>query len=222
MTGVKRQYDGEARRARAERVRLRILEEAREILLRDGYAGLTIPGVAGACEISAESVYKRFAGRAALTRAVVEHALLGLGPVAAETRSDALPSDDLKTLLDGWGRLTAEVAPRVAPILLLLEAAAGHDAELAALDRGLADERRRRMRQNARRLSSGGHLPAGLSIERATDILLVHSSPQLYEMLVVDGGWGLEEYARFVSVGIAAQLSADAGCADRARPAASE
>src|SRR4051794_26235473 len=109
VADVKRQYDGEARRARAEQVRVRILERAREILLRDGYAGLTIPGIASACGVSPESVYKRFAGRAALTRAVVEDALRGLGPVAAESRSDALPAADLDALLEGWGRLTAEL-----------------------------------------------------------------------------------------------------------------
>ncbi|MFF1571144.1 TetR/AcrR family transcriptional regulator [Leifsonia sp. NPDC058292] len=208
MTGVKRQYDGEARRARAEQVRVQILERAREMLLRDGYAGLTIPAVARACGVSAESVYKRFAGRAALTRAVVEEALHGLGPVAAESRSDALPADDLPKLVDGWGRLTAELAPRVAPILLLLENAASHDAELAELSRGLSDDRRARMRENALRLSRAGHLPAAFSTEHATDVLLTYSSPQLYDMLVVRSGWNLAEYARFVSVGIAAHLSA--------------
>ena len=207
MTDVKRQYDGEARRARAEQVRVRILEHARQILLRDGYAGLTIPGVARACGVSAESVYKRFAGRAALTRAVVESALRGLGPVAAESRSDALPADDLDALLEGWGRLTAELSPRLAPILLLLDDAAGQDAELAELSRGLAEDRRVRMRENALRLAGAGHLPAALSVERATDILLTYSSPRLYELLVVQGGWDLGEYARFVSVGIAAHLS---------------
>ncbi|WP_285114270.1 TetR/AcrR family transcriptional regulator [Leifsonia sp. fls2-241-R2A-40a] len=207
MAGVKRQYDGEARRARAEQVRTRIVGEAREVLLRDGYAGLTIPGVARACGVSAESVYKRFAGRAALTRAVVEESLRGIGPVAAESRSDALPAGDLKALADGWGRLTAEVAPRVAPILLLLDAAAVHDSELAELARGLADDRRTRMRQNAGRLAEAGHLPEGLSIEHATDVLLTYSSPQLYEMLVTRGEWALDEYAGFVSAGISAQFS---------------
>ncbi|MGN7800311.1 TetR/AcrR family transcriptional regulator [Leifsonia sp. 22587] len=210
MAGVKRQYDSGARRARAEQVRARILDHARDILLADGYAGLSIPAVARACEISAESVYKRFPGRAALTRAVVEEALRGLGPVDAESRSDTLPADDLPALLDGWGRLTAEVSPRVAPVLLLVDAAAAHDPELAELARALADDRRTRMAHNAGRLLEAGHLPAELSLERATDILLVYSSPQLYDMLVVRGGWGLDEYARFVSAGIAAQLSAAA------------
>ena len=155
MPEVKRRYDGAARRARAEQVRAALISAAHEMLVRDGYAALSIPKLAQACGVSAESVYKRFAGKPALVRAVVEHALRGIGPVAAETRSDALDTDDLQTLLRGWGQLSAEVAPRVAPILLLVQVAAAHDAELAALARELDDNRRTRMNDNARRLARG-------------------------------------------------------------------
>src|SRR6476469_9913982 len=95
MSDVKRRYDGAARRARAEQVGIRLLETARTMFLAEGYAGTTIPAVAQECGVSAESVYKRFAGKPALVRAVVERALLGTGPVAAETRSDALPPANL-------------------------------------------------------------------------------------------------------------------------------
>ncbi|MBA2463366.1 MAG: TetR/AcrR family transcriptional regulator, partial [Nocardioidaceae bacterium] len=142
MAGVKRHYDGSARRAQAERVRAALIEAARRMLLGDGYAALTIPKVALACGVSSESVYKRFAGKPALVRAVVEQALRGIGPVAAETRSDALGADDLQALLRGWSRLSAEVGPRVAPILLLVQLAATHDPELANLARELDDNRR--------------------------------------------------------------------------------
>jgi AcrR family transcriptional regulator len=207
MTDVKRRYDGAARRARAEQVRASLLDAAREMLLRDGYAALSIPTLAKACGVSAESVYKRFAGKAALVRAVVEHALSGVGPVAAETRSDALDAADLAILLRGWGTLSAEVAPRVAPILLLVEVAAAHDPELAKLARELDDNRRRRMTDNARRLAEAGHLPAALTLTRATDILWTYSSPEVYDLLVKRSGWTLQQYSAFIATGIAAQLA---------------
>jgi AcrR family transcriptional regulator len=207
MTDVKRRYNGAARRARAEQVRVALISAAREMLLRDGYAVLTIPTLARVCGVSAESVYKRFAGKPALVRAVVEHALRGVGPVAAESRSDALDAADLQTLLRGWGRLSAEVAPRVAPVLLLVKVAAAHDPELATLARELDDSRRTRMTDNARRLDEAGHLPAGLSIARATDILWTYSSPEMYDLLVERSGWTLQQYSAFIATGIAAQLT---------------
>lgn len=208
MPVVKRNYDASARRARAERVRTELIETAHHLLLAEGYAALTIPKVAAAVGVSAESVYKRFPGKSALVRAVVEHALRGVGPLAAEDRSDALDAADLATLLHGWGRLTAEVAPRVAPILLLLQAGAGHDPDLADLGRQVEADRRQRMEENAERLHTAGQLPPGLGVSTVTDILLAYSSPQLYDLLVVRSGWELDRYADFVTVGIGAHLAA--------------
>ncbi|PZS13856.1 MAG: hypothetical protein DLM57_15735 [Pseudonocardiales bacterium] len=54
----------------------------------------------------------------------------------------ALAADDLHQLLRGWGRLSPEVALRVAPILLPVHAAAAHDPELAILAREFDDNRR--------------------------------------------------------------------------------
>jgi AcrR family transcriptional regulator len=207
MVDVKRRYDGAGRRAQAEQVRASLIRAAHEMLLRDGYAALTIPKLAQACGVSAESVYKRFAGKPALVRAVVEHALRGIGPVAAETRSDALDPGDLQALLHGWGQLSAEVAPRVAPILLLVQVAAEHDAELESLARELDANRRTRMTDNARRLAQAGHLPRGMSIAQATDILWTYSSPEVYELLVKRSGWTLPQYAGFITAGIAAHLT---------------
>lgn len=206
MSDVKRRYDGTARRAQAEQVRAALVGAAHEMLLREGYAALTIPKLAQACGVSAESVYKRFAGKPALVRAVVENALRGSGPVAAETRSDALDAGDLQTLLRGWGQLSAEVAPRVAPILLLVQVAAEHDPELARLARELDDNRRSRMAENASRLAEAGQLPTGVSVARATDILWTYSSPEVYELLVKRSGWNLQQYSAFVTAGIAAHL----------------
>ena len=166
MTHVKRRYDGTARRARAEQLGHLLIDTAWEQFLTDGYAATTITTVAQACGVSVESVYRRFPGKAALFRAVVEQALRGEGPVPAEARSDELPAADLDTLLRGWGRLSAEVAPRVAPLLLLVQAAAAHDPELTDLARELDHSRRLRMTDNARRLALAGHLPPSCPCHR--------------------------------------------------------
>ena len=208
MPEVKRRYDSSARRARAEQVSETLLNTAHQLLLRDGYAATTIPRLAEACGVSPESVYKRFAGKPALVRAVVSRALRGAGPVPAESRSDALPTEDLASLLRGWARLTSEVAPRVAPILLLVHTASAHDGELAELDRELDDNRRARMAANARRLAEAGHLPPALSVEHARDVLWTYSSPQLYDLLVLRAGWQLDQYANFIADGLAAHLTA--------------
>lgn len=208
VTEVKRQYDASARRARAERVRQTLVDTASETLLRDGYAATTITNLAQTCGVSAESVYKRFGGKAGLVRAVVTQALQGVGPVAAELRSDTLSAGDLGSLVRGWGRLASEVAPRVAPIVLLIDAAAEHDPEIAELRDEIDDARRLRMTNNARRIADAGHLPDGISIEQAGDILWTYSSPQVYDLLVLRSGWNLDQYANFIADGVTAHLHA--------------
>jgi AcrR family transcriptional regulator len=211
MAGVKRRYDSSNRRARAEHVRTRLIDTAYEMLLSDGYAGTTIPKLARACGVSVDGVYKRFPGRPALVRAVVDQALRGTGPIPAETRSDALASDDLAELLEGWGRLSAEVSPLVAPVLLAVRTGARQDPDLAALADELDDDRRRRMRTNAERLFDAGHLPSRASVENAADVLWTYSSPELYELLVLRRGWNLVAYGSFIASGIAAHIQVGAG-----------
>lgn len=203
---VKRSYDARSRQAQAERTRELLLDAARGLLLTDGYAATTMALVARACDVSVESVYKRFGGKPGLVRAVVDKALAGEGRTPAEQRSDALSATDPELLLRGWAQLTAEVAPRVAPILLLVRAAASHDRELFELAGELDQTRRRRMTDNAGRLAAAGQLRPGLTVEHAADVLWAYSSPELYDLLVLRSSWELPRYARFVEDGLRAHL----------------
>ncbi|MDB4979317.1 MAG: putative transcriptional regulator, TetR family protein [Myxococcales bacterium] len=206
MATVKRVYDGSGRRAQAELNRVAILDAAGDLFLSAGYAATAIPDVAATAGVSVELVYKRFGGRPGLARAVVERALEGAGPVPAEQRSDALSTTDARDLVRQWGQLTAEVAPRVAPMLLLVRAAAAHDPEMIALATELDASRRSRMTANARRLHKTGQLRAGVTVKIAADVLWTYSSPELFELLVLRSKWPIARYAAFVADGITAQV----------------
>ena len=118
--------------------------------------------------MSAETIYKAFGGKPGLVRAICEEALGGEGPVPAETRSDELQASepDPRKIIRGWGRLSAEVAPRVSPILLLLRAAAFTDPEMASLRAEIEASRLTRMTRNARTLA-GRRPPARRDHRRA-------------------------------------------------------
>ena len=109
---------------------------------------------------------RRFGGKPGLVRAIRERALQGEGPVPAEQRSDDLQArePDGRRIIEGWGALTAEVAPRVAPVLLLIRAAAAGDPEVMALLEEMDADRLRRMTANARRLRDAGHLRPGVTV----------------------------------------------------------
>src|SRR3954466_9623242 len=136
-TAVKprRPYDARRRQEQAARTRNRIIDAAERRFLRDGYTETTVGSIARHAGVAGQTIYKAFGGKPGVVRAIRERALEGEGPVPAEQRSDEVQlreRDGLK-IIEAWGTLTTEVAPKVAPILLLLRTATMTDAESAAL-----------------------------------------------------------------------------------------
>jgi len=203
----KRRYDSERRREQARRTRQRIIEVAERRFLHDGYAATTVASVAADAGVSADTVYKAFGGKPGLVRAIREQALEGEGPRPAEERSDELQQTvDARTIIEGWGRLTTEVAPRVAPILLLMRDAAAVDAEAARLRDEMDADRLRRMTDNARRLRATGGVRPGITLAQTADVLWVYSAPELYELLVLRRSWSRKRFGRFVADAMADAL----------------
>jgi AcrR family transcriptional regulator len=196
-----RKYDSTGRQAQARRTRERVIQVARRHLLSMGYASTTITDIARDAEVSVETIYKTFGGKAGLVRAIYERALEGRGRTPAYERSDEMRAEetDPKTIMRKWGALSAEVAPRGAPIMLLVRSAAATDPEMAQLLAESDADHLKRMRHHARFLSERGYLRAGVTIAQATDVLWTCSSPELYELLVLRRGWSLPRFSRFVS-----------------------
>jgi AcrR family transcriptional regulator len=203
-----RTYDSARRQAAAHRRRAAVVDAASRLFARDGFAATTIARIAGDAGVSEETVYKAFGNKVALVRAIRDKALAGEGPVHAERRSDRMQTSerDPRTIIRGWGVLTMEVAPRVAPVLLLVREAAASDPELARLQKEMDAARLTRMRHNARTLLKGGQVRDGVTLEAATDVLWTYSSPELYELLVIRRGWSVERYGRFIADAMIAAL----------------
>jgi AcrR family transcriptional regulator len=210
MTPVKprRRYDSARRAEQARQTRNAIIETARRLFLRDGYAGTTIAAIAAAAQVSVETIYKAFGGKPGLVRAICDAALAGAGPIPAETRSDQLQlhEPDPRRIVRGWGELTVEVAPRIAPIMLLVRSAAAADPEMAGLLAEVEAARLSRMTGNARNLAAAGHLRPDVTVEQAGEVMWTYSSPELYELLVIKRGWPLGRYGAFIAEAMIAAL----------------
>jgi AcrR family transcriptional regulator len=204
----KRPYDSARRRQQAAQTRDLILRVARLRFLTDGFKATTIAAIAADGGVSVDVIYKRFGGKPGLARAICEQALAGEGPVPAEIRSDELQSTDRdpRTIIRGWGTLTTEVSPRVAPILLLIRDVAASDPEMANLQAEMDGRRLERMTHNARNLANAGYLRDDVSVGDAAEIMWAYSSPQLYELLVLGRGWPLRRYGTFIADAMIAAL----------------
>ena len=204
----RRPYDATLRRERARQTHEGLLDAALVRFLESGYAATTVDSIADDAGVSAATIFKSYGGKPGLVRALCERALKGAGPIPAEHRSDELKQaePDSRRLIEGWGRLTAEVAPRVAPILLLLRDAASGDPLAAALHGELDRRRLKRMSLNARHLVAAGHVRPGLSLAATRDVLWLYSSPELYDLLVRRRRWSVDRYSQFVADAMIAAL----------------
>jgi AcrR family transcriptional regulator len=203
-----RNYDATGRREQARRSQQAVIATARRLFLANGYAATTIAAIAAEAGVSVETIYKSFGNKPNLVRAIRDEGLAGEGPVHAEHRSDEIQATeaDPRVVIRSWGRLATEVAPRTAPILLLVRSAAAVDPDLAALDEEMERDHLARMTHNARYLVDGGHLRPGITPERARDVLVAYSSAELYDLLVVRRGWSVEEWGEFVAEAMIAAL----------------
>jgi AcrR family transcriptional regulator len=203
-----RRYDSTRRRQQANQARQSVVEVARRLFLADGYTRTTVSAIAEAAGVSVETVYKAFGGKAGVVRAIWAKSLEGAGQVSAEQRSDEMQAAerDPRQVIRNWGRFIVEVAPLVAPILLLTRSAAGSDPQMAMLLAEADEQRLRRMERNARTLHERGNLRPDMTLDEARDILWIYSSPELFELLVVRKGWSVERFASFVAEQLIAAL----------------
>jgi AcrR family transcriptional regulator len=213
----RRTYNVSVRRDNARRAHGQLLDAAQHRFLQHGYASTTIESIAADTDLSAATIYKAYGGKAGLARALCERALAGEGAIPAEQRAEALRDavGDAVTLVRGWGRLVAEVSPRIAPLLLLLRDASGQDPAAAALYEEIDQARIARMRSNARHLASAGYLREDVDLQDACDALWLYTSPDIYDLLVRRRKWSVQRYSGFVTDALIAALLKDAIFANR-------
>lgn len=195
-----RDYDASGRRDRADARRERTLDVTEKLFLERGYTATTVDLIARSADVSPATIYKAYAGKSGLLHALCVRALAGVGEVPAQERSNAMrASSEPEQLLAGWGRLLAEVSPRISPLLMLLHDVPATDTEAQRLLEALDDQRLERMADNARSLAWAGELRDGLTLDEVRDILWLATSPELYDLLVRRRGWSVARYVEHVT-----------------------
>jgi AcrR family transcriptional regulator len=141
-----------------------VLDAAVRLARRDGYAAVTIKGIAEEARVGRQTVYRWWTSRAAvLLEAVGE---LAQTTVAPEPSAD--PAADLRALL----RSTFVLAQDVGGVVVGLMADATGDAEfLAALQEQLLAPRRAVVDEILERGRRSGRFPGGFETALVTDMI---------------------------------------------------
>jgi AcrR family transcriptional regulator len=173
----KRAYRAPRREAAAAQTREAILDAARERFEAGGWAGTTIPAIAGAAGVSPKTIEAGFATKAALLAAVVRYAIRGDTaevPIARRTAAQAIEAaPDAATMLDLHAEMSGAINARAARIAFVVETAASADPRVTALWQQMNDNLRFGARWAAQTLISKPGRRRGLELRDAEQVFLV-------------------------------------------------
>jgi len=205
-----RRYNSEHRQAQARHSRQLMLRAARNMFLTSGYAATSVPAVARAAGVSAQSAYKAFGNKAGLLKAVFDVAIAGDdAPVPLQQRpalSRVRDEPDPRLKLALYGQFIADTAPRHAPIQLLAREAAANDSGAAEIWQQLCAERLHGMTMFGQALADAGALRPGLTGHDARDLLFTYNSPETYDLLVNHRRWSPDKYGAWIADSLTAAL----------------
>lgn len=208
MNPPERRYRSPLRAEQSRQTRARILTAARDLLLAQGYAATTIPSIAAAAGVSAQTVYNAFPNKPALVKAVWDVTLVGDDePVPFAERPEVrslLAEPDARRYLAGYAALGGKLLERLGPLLtVLLAGANGGDAELSDLVEALDAERLAGTLMVARHVADLGGLREDWDVEHARDAIWTLNSVQVYDLLVRRRKWTQQEYVDWVGAAMA-------------------
>ncbi|GAB2585501.1 TetR family transcriptional regulator [Paractinoplanes abujensis] len=201
---TRRPYDNTRRAEQARLTRRRVLDAARALLVERGPAAVTMRDVATGAGVSAETVYKTFGTKAALVKDVYDVTLAGDDedvPMIDRPEIRAVhAATSPQGVLTAYAHAARLISGRTGPLLAkLLAAARGGDPDLAQFRETINRERMVGASGVVRHLAAIGGLRAGVDPAQGADIVWTLIAPEVYELLVGDRGWTLDQYERWLA-----------------------
>ena len=204
-------YNSPLRDQQAKRTRERILQGARETFRDQGYGASTLADIARAAGVAEPTVRAVFKTKPNLVEHLLRLAIRGGDDQVQLQQRDAfqqvLASTDTDTLLDRLAALAETVHRRSWDVMEIVRGAASSDPAIAELHEQRRRARHANQRTIAQRLHELGALSSHTSIDAATDLLWVYTSPDIYRMLVIERRWSAERYRAWFRSAVATTLS---------------
>jgi len=198
---VKRRYDATRRRQAADRTRAAILDAARTLFTERGYAATPMTAIADRAGVAVDTVYASAGRKPELARLLIETAISGTDQAIPAGQRDyvhaiqAAPDADTKIAI--YAAAVAAIAPRLAPVLAIIQQAARDEPELAALWIQIAERRAANMRLFVADLAAAA--PLRLDLDEAADLVWATNATELYQLLVSQRGWSPQRYEHFLA-----------------------
>jgi AcrR family transcriptional regulator len=195
-----RPYDSPLRQEQAAQTRARILDAARALFERDGFARATVKAIAAAAKVAPDTVYATFGTKVSVLTALIDRELTAGADVASVTdrpEAQAVRDElDQREQLRLFTRDIATVLERVRPVYDILRNASAVDADLLAVRREMDNNRLEQIRKVAGWLAA--RAPLRVDVDRASEIIWAIASPDVARMLCDDRNWTVDDYAEWL------------------------
>jgi AcrR family transcriptional regulator len=202
-TEPKRPYNSTRRRAQAAETRRQIVETAFRLFKERGYAGATIEAIALEAGVAPETIYSVFGNKRAILMHLVQISVGGddeatpllqrPGPQKVLLELD--PSRQLHLFSEDM----ANILQRVAPVFEIMRLAAKTEPDIAELLNNLLKERLENLGLFVQSLLAHGPLREGLDVTQATEIVWTITSPEVFNLLIIDRGWSKDKYIQWLA-----------------------
>ena len=197
------------RRERTIATRRRMVEAAYRLFCQNGYVATTMEAIAREADVAVPTLYFTFHTKGAILGEALGAAVMGLdepvGPEEAPWYQAFEAEPDPRRALEMVVENTAVILRRVGPLMAAIQGAASDPEVTAVYDLGV-QRRHDGYRRIVRLLARKGGLRQGLGVARATDVLFVLLSPDLFDALASGRGWSFAECKRWLVEVLSEQL----------------
>lgn len=198
------------RRGRARATQWRIVKAAYTLFCDRGYSGTTMAEIAAAAGVAVQTVYFTFHTKAALLSRAYDFAVMGdkepLPPEQQPWYVAMVQEPDASKALEHFVTGVGEITRRVTPLELVARVAADGDPDTAKVMAFHETWRADGYRGVVEILATKADLRPGLTVERATDLLLLYVGMDVYHALVEGRGWTHEEWADWAAATLTEQV----------------
>jgi TetR/AcrR family transcriptional regulator, regulator of autoinduction and epiphytic fitness len=192
------------RELQARATRERIAQAARALFRERGYVATTIEAIAGSAGVAVPTVYSAFGSKKALLEEIRR-----LWIEQAEVRQlhgEALKEPDIRRRLELVARLHRQQMEGGHDVIKIYQEAARAEATIGKLWTAILQSRAREVSKVIQSMAAG--LKPSLNVRTATDIYMALARPEIYEELVLERGWTLDDFQMWYAGCLRQQLLA--------------
>jgi AcrR family transcriptional regulator len=194
---VRRRYNADSRRARAEDARARMLAIAKALFSKHGVDTVTIDVIAERAGVSPSTVYALFRSKAGILKEIIQGTFFGANYARVAQRT--AETDDPFELM----RITASISRVIFDTekreIGLMRGTSAFSSELKRIEAEFEQIRLDLQEKRARLLVGKFAVARKLGLAKVRDIMWMYTGRDIYRMLVLERAWSSDDYEKWLA-----------------------